>query len=720
MKKLCFAAAAVLLCSGCAGPRPLKVAAASPGGGVTFVQVTDLHVSGAASEENTARALADIRRLVPRPDFVFSTGDNVNRGSDAAEVANYLAAISTLTVPYFTASGNHDLESRETPPAAMAREPYFSFDAGPAHFSVVNSFGKSLRQADWFLKDIETAARNGKKTVVFSHDILGRDGPVSERLRAITVSHKDAILAVFAGHWHANRVFTDGGVESLITPPLSFGGIDCSPAGFRVVNVSSAGVLSWEYVPTGMKDMATVTSYDGSGGTFRLIARYMDSTRRASAAYVAGGGNAVWLKRANRYAFEASLSSASQASPGLVRFTDEGGGIISEIPVGTPSPAARAEPGSPWNTFHHDSGRTGATADSPGPALRVAWAADTGGMPFSDSPVYYGGRVYTAAMSWSSGAKPYISAFDAASGALLWRTELPSDVIHTPTVTDGMLSVLTVNAELLLLNPLDGKLLSVRRPDAPLARVHTPGATVADDAGRHLGGTRYHLEAAGADGGTASLYSEKTIDDWGATLMSPALYGGHAALGTLWRDGMWSLDLAGGTASLISNIQENFGSSPVTDGKTLYVVGDAKLQALDPASGKVLWSVPGFNRVAATPALDSAEGALYAIDGKWQLLKVRASDGAVLWTLDFAGPSALSAAPYKAGGKQVVSSPAVSARCVWAADLAGGVFCVSRDGKVLSRFALGSPAMSSPAVSGNTVFINAMDGFLYALAGAEN
>ena len=718
MNRLFPAVVAAALLSGCAGPR---VAVEESDGGVTFVHVTDFHVRDASSGENVSRALQDIEKISPRPGFIFNTGDNVNRGTDAAEVGNYLNAVSSLSVPYFMAAGNHDVGKDGKPPEAMLKEPYYSFDRGPAHFVVLNIFGFDPAQTDWFAKDLEAAAGGGTKTVVFAHDILGRDGREIELLRETAVAHADNILAVFSGHWHADRVYSDDGLNTLITPPLAFGGIDCSPAGFRVVNISSSGVLSWEFVPAGMRGLASVTGYEGADGSYvRLIARYLDSARRAAAAELKGEAAPVALNRVNRYAFEAALPAAAVPARGVLRFRDGAGAILAELPFEKPlRPAAQVKPGGAWNTFHGDSGRTGATADSPGPALGIAWASDTGGIPFLNSPVYYDGKVYTAARSWSSQGRPFLSAFDAGSGTLLWRTELPSDVIHTPTVTDGLLSALTVNGELLTLDPRDGAITGVLRPAAQLSRVHTPGATAADAAGRHLGGSRYHIEAADARGSTASLYTAKEIDDWGATLMSPALYGGHVVLGTLWRDGVWNLDLKNKTAAAVGKIKKSYGAAPVTDGKRLYLTGDAKLQAFDLASGRRLWSVPGFERGAATPALDAAEGALYAIDGKWRLVKVRASDGVALWTLDFAGPSALSAAPYKYGGNQVVSSPAVSARCVWAVDLSGGVFCIGKDGKLLSRFALGAPTASSPAVSGNTLFINAMDGFLYALTGTE-
>lgn len=710
-----------LLLAACAGPQHRKpeVKTRDPRGVVSFVQVTDMHIQDAQGAARAAASLSDIERLDPRPDFIIGTGDNINHGDKPEEVSAYLSAVSTLTIPYFTLAGNHDLDKKGLAPAAMTGEPYFSFDSGRFHFAALDAFGPDKRQPGWFARDLDAAALAGKRTVVFSHDLLGRGGPEGARLRTAAMRHKAGIIGVFAGHWHANRVFSDEGLTTLVTSPLAFGGIDGSLAGYRLAGLNFAGELSWEFVPSGMRDLASVTAYyKAADGIFNVVARYMDSSRRAGSVIIEGKDVEIPLEPINRYAFAAELPPGAVPSHAAVVFRDEKGAVMLTVPFEKPArKPAEIKPGSPWSTFHHDAARTGATADSPGPALKLAWAADTAGIPFSNSPVYDGGRVYSAAASWSSGAKPCMSAYDAESGALLWRTGLPSSAMHTPTVAGGAVSILTVNGELLALDPATGAVLASTAPALPPYKVHTSGATAADEKGRHIGGSRFHLSSADKTGAVAQVYTAAGADDWIPTGMTPALAGGKAYLGTLWRDGMWAIDLNASSAAPLGKYTESYGASPLADGTTLYLLANGKLLAYDTDSGKEMWAAAGFENSAATPALDKAGGALYAIDGQYRLAKVSLTDGAVLWRVDFAAPSGLTASVYQFPGRQALSSPAVSARCVWTADLAGNVYCISRDGKTLGSYALGAPTASSPAVSGNAVFISAMDGFLYALAG---
>jgi len=53
-------------------------------------------------------------------------------------------------------------------------------------------------------------------------------------------------------------------------------------------------------------------------------------------------------------------------------------------------------------------------------------------------------------------------------------------------------------------------------------------------------------------------------------------------------------------------------------------------------------------------------------------------------------------------------------------DLNGNINALDKStGAVLTTYRLGIPTISSPAVSGNTLFISAMDGYVYALTGTE-
>src|SRR5439155_22668617 len=56
------------------------------------------------------------------------------------------------------------------------------------------------------------------------------------------------LVAPFAGHWHADRVVRTATTLHHVTPNVGFGGIDASPRGYRVVDVSGRDVRS-RFVP---------------------------------------------------------------------------------------------------------------------------------------------------------------------------------------------------------------------------------------------------------------------------------------------------------------------------------------------------------------------------------------------------------------------------------------------------------------------------------------
>ena len=130
--------------------------------------------------------------------------------------------------------------------------------------------------------------------------------------------------------------------------------------------------------------------------------------------------------------------------------------------------------------------------------------------------------------------------------------------------------------------------------------------------------------------------------------------------------------------------------------------------------GGVRWRVRTGGTVHSTPAVGADR--VYAGSGDGFLYAVNRNDGTVAWRFD--------------AGDPVHASPAVSGGLVIAATLAGRIFAVDETtGQVRWSITSGSalplntrPAggwdivVSSPTVMGDTVFIGAADGNLYALA----
>jgi outer membrane protein assembly factor BamB len=208
-------------------------------------------------------------------------------------------------------------------------------------------------------------------------------------------------------------------------------------------------------------------------------------------------------------------------------------------------------------------------------------------------------------------------------------------------------------------------------------------------------------------------------------------------------------------------------SSPVVAGHLAYVgSGDHSLYAIDLGTGQARWRDSLGAAVTGSPAV--ANNRVYVTTRTNDLIAVDARTGARVWR--FAGSAAVRMPWGHESGDFVVSSPAVvggrvvfgsrdghvyavdaaTGRRLWAASAAGQVWsspAVDRgrvyvgsadgclyalslaSGRLLWKFATSGAAfessrfgfdrrtvVSSPAVSGGTVFVGARDGFLYAIS----
>jgi len=133
-------------------------------------------------------------------------------------------------------------------------------------------------------------------------------------------------------------------------------------------------------------------------------------------------------------------------------------------------------------------------------------------------------------------------------------------------------------------------------------------------------------------------------------------------------------------------------------------------------TGKKLWSSDlGKGRIVSSPAIfDSAlyigspDGNIYALDKL---------TGIKLWSYQI-GKALVSFIPYQRGESSIVSSPAISGNTLYIGSDDGHLYGLDkRTGKKIWSYNLGVPIASSPAISGNTLYIGAYDGCVYAFIG---
>ena len=221
----------------------------------SFAQITDLHLSTSGwvfgqsvdtTSEVVSALLSDIERRHPGLVFVASTGDQTNNGTDD-EFTAYLCAAAGSPLRVVAIPGNHDHNSVDIGRARSEGERFgpgvfytnydrfmgprwFSFDYAGVHFVVVDSTTHHLGletdvQEDWVRADLDHVAA-GTPVIFLTHDLMSS---------AFFASTGAGTVASLSGHWHTSRTVEVAGTLHVNSSPATFGGLDYSPASYRIV-----------------------------------------------------------------------------------------------------------------------------------------------------------------------------------------------------------------------------------------------------------------------------------------------------------------------------------------------------------------------------------------------------------------------------------------------------------------------------------------------------
>lgn len=355
------------------------------------------------------------------------------------------------------------------------------------------------------------------------------------------------------------------------------------------------------------------------------------------------------------------------------------------------------------------------------PSLRrlagVAWTFPTGG-PVRSSPTVSGGRVLIGS---SDGG---LYALDEKSGEQIWKFPTGGAVDSSPAVSGGTVFVASRDRSLYAVDERSGKekWRFPMGPDAPFAWGYEwIIASPAVDGGR--------VFVAGGDGFVSCLSAESGAVRWrfrtgGRLRSSPAVAGGTVYQGST--DGvLYALDAATGKLRWkyetegVRNDSEKAGfdrrsiaSSPsVAGGVVTFGSRDAHQYALDAKTGRFLWRIAhpvAFTKEHAELAW--CEGSPAISDG---VSYVGSSDGYFVNAVEIATGKERwrDSMP-----SRIISSPAVTGDTLYVGCENGEVFGLDREtGRQLWRYRTGDSVYSSPSADGGLIFIGSDDGFLYAL-----
>jgi len=691
-----------------------------------FVLITDIHTTNAARGEKQQQATDEIFKLVPPADFIIADGDLVEHGNKAEQFSNYMAAMRTSPIPYFNAVGNHDVDKTPDVVTNYRRclgPDYYSFDQGGVHFVVVNSVTPSERQSAWFEKDLAMLGKD-RPVVVFQHY-----PPTSEELRRFD---KLNIHSVFTGHWHSERVVKSSKTISISTPSFDMGGIDFSPAGFKVVDIAADGTMKTQYRPIGVSEWAKVVWPAGAAckGFSEIIANVYDSSVDAKKINFNLHQNGQ-LKASGELKQQSPLSWSAQLPDSI-----GAGDAEIEIEVdGKPNwkakssfnisdcaaPAIKTD--GDWPMFMGNSAHTGLSDTNLSVPFTLAWSKNTGGDIDLSSPILAAGKLFVAVKARRSDAFTGVIAIEPATGKIIWRFATKQSINHSPAYEAGVICVAEVGGRVYGISSETRKELWRHDLGDNIGR-WIYGAPAADEGKFYVGPVN---RFARIDAKTGKTDWEKRLadgadNDWISASVSPAVSGKYLAMGGFWTGGenLFVVDKETGERIWAHAADRGMHSSPTIVGDRILFFGKASLlHCCNLAGGKLIWSKQiGAGWSATTCAVKCDIVIAGSGDGLMKALKL--SDGSEIWSHN-SGQSIFKISPYRTDSASVLSSPTIAGDKIFFASTDGKLYCLDfNTGKELWSFDFDVPVLSTPLVSGNAIFVAVYDGRVYAFSDEQN
>jgi predicted phosphodiesterase len=209
--------------------QPAANASATGPGQFTFVVYGDTRTR----DDVHAQVVARIEKT--DPDFVVHTGDLVAEGADTALWPNFFMIERSLLAKtaFYPALGNHESDDKQYYEFLDARGPYYSFNWGSAHFSVLNTdignaaLGSEAQdhywkeEVAWLEQDLVKSQKADFRFVVGHHPpftaVSTRQGDNAHVSALVPMMEKYKVTAMFNGHDHNYQRYEKQGIQYVTT-----------------------------------------------------------------------------------------------------------------------------------------------------------------------------------------------------------------------------------------------------------------------------------------------------------------------------------------------------------------------------------------------------------------------------------------------------------------------------------------------------------------------
>jgi outer membrane protein assembly factor BamB len=698
---------------------------------ISFVVAADSHVTADPTMQDPwdpvdlADAIDQAVDLEDAPRFFTIVGD-ITQGNRSEQFQRVVDALATTPVPWVAVPGNHDWYDGGATYRRVFGVDNYSFDIGNLHFLVWDTNLPDQEQIDFI--DAELALVPEGMTVI----AMGHNSPsdaVADAMEAAGVDY------LFTGHWHVNRRLQRGSMVEWGTQTFVMGGIDQSPAGYRVVTFAGDVPIVTHRERLVESHLDLVEPHAGScaspsGGPViaaaALDGNTPDVTMRIDC------GEPIHLTGVGGWDFRGDVPAWTTGTHSITlsATTPAGRSLERQVAIEVCAPSAAADAFTDWPQAGGGPRHEHASATPVTPPLGTRWTATIGGALSLGAPSIVGDLVVVAVMDFGAGDTGGLVALDLQTGAERWRYVTPFPAVSSPAIDAGLVVVTTKNGELHAVDLATGELRWRREvnPGAPSVKTSLwAPPTIAD--GLVYVATQGSFAAFElATGEPVWARDPSTPDDlaWLGSLAAVAVADGSAIAAFNRSLGLQSVSAATGSPewSISDGRATAINASPVIADGVAYVINSAGVvSAIDVTTRSTRWSAivtPSANdwdyAVTATPAL--ADGRLFVATQRGDLIALDAATGAELWRARGAsGP--INYTHYRDASPGFPSSPVVTGDIVWIGTLAGELLAHdATDGHLLWSTQLGGPIASSPAPTGDALVVASYDGSVRLLAPA--
>ena len=346
------------------------------------------------------------------------------------------------------------------------------------------------------------------------------------------------------------------------------------------------------------------------------------------------------------------------------------------------------------------------------PSEHVAWVTETGGITELSSPAVSNGIVVIGMSDRGNREECGVSAFDTASGKMLWQFKTDTAVKSSVAIGNDRVFALSQSGTLFTLGLRTGALISKIGLKSEFQRWEVSSPLLAGDT-IYLGNPTC-FAAIDPSNSTIRWKLEKSGSDWWPSVYGAFVSNGDQLLRST-RDGVFAFQRNSGKQlwDMKAKPGSMAGSNKgVIHEGILYAPDNGYLAARRCIDGKVLWnSRERVGDTASVPAVASERVVLGTADGRICAFSLK--DGSLLWNFR-TGKSISDLSPYARGSSDVTASAVICKNTVYVGASDGVFYALSvTTGKKLWSHDAGVPIATASVAADGGVFAASYDGALY-------